>query len=101
MNVYYLDTDFMLHVENDGTMAEWADEMGFFDGKGQAFVEGYRVVPDGMTWKRSDGKIFKGLMIAPAKDVTVLTMAQMQEETDDVEVGATAENQETKVDMVP
>ena len=84
MNVYYLDADFMLHVENDGTMTEWADEMGFFDGKGQSFIEGYRVVPDGMTWKRSDGKMFKGLMIAPAKDVAVLTMAQLQEEMDDM-----------------
>ena len=82
MTTYYLDDDFMLHVENDGTMTAWVDEAGFFNGKGKTFVEGYRVVPEGMSWKRSDGRVFKGLMITPAKNHMELMMAQLQEEND-------------------
>lgn len=82
MTTYYLDNDFMLHVENDGTMTAWVDEAGFFSGKGKAFVEGYRVVPEGMSWKRSDERVFKGLMITPAKNHMELMMAQLQEEND-------------------
>lgn len=82
--IYYLDSDFMLHVQDDGTMTPWEDTEGFFDGKIQVFVEGYRVVPEGETWKRSDGQIFHGLMISPAKNHMELQLAQMTEEAEDM-----------------
>ena len=43
-------------------------ETDVFDGKCAAYIEGYRYVPEGEVWTRSDGAEFHGLMIAPAKD---------------------------------
>ena len=81
---YYLDSDFMLHLQNDGTMKPWEDTDGFFDGKAQVFIEGHRVVPEGEKWERADGQVFTGLMISPAKNYTELQLAQMAEEAEDM-----------------
>lgn len=48
----------------------------FFDGKCSAFIEGYRFVPAGHEWTRSDGVVFKGEMVAPWKDHVTLIAAQ-------------------------
>ena len=64
--IVYLDSDFRSHLTNDGTMK--AVETDFFDGKEKAFIEGYRFVPSGQEWTRSDGVVFSGEMIAPAKN---------------------------------
>lgn len=62
----YLDSDFVCHLENDGTMT--AVETDVFDGKCAAFIEGYRFIPTGKSWTRKDGVVFHGEMIAPAKN---------------------------------
>lgn len=62
----YLDSDYVCHLMDDGTMRE--AETDFFDGKCAAYIEGYRYVPEGEVWTRSDEAEFHGLMIAPAKD---------------------------------
>ena len=82
MKTYYLDTDFKVHVTDDGTMLPWEDEWGFFDGKCDAFIEGYRIVPKGSTWVRKDGVPFVGQMIAPWKEFRILQAAQEQYEAD-------------------
>jgi hypothetical protein len=74
MRTIYIDSDFKCHISNDGTMT--AVETDFFDGKCDAFVEGYRFVPAGETWARSDGEVFTGKMIAPWKDYHVLDGTQ-------------------------
>lgn len=66
MKTIYLDSEFICHLSNDGTMQEV--ETDVFDGKENAYIEGYRFVPEGQTWTRSDGVEFYGLMIAPAMD---------------------------------
>lgn len=78
--LYYLDDQRMAHVRQNeaGTLAPWGDTAGFFAGKCQAFVEGYRVVPDGQTWTREDGAAFSGLMIAPAADPNLLFAGQAE-----------------------
>ena len=76
----YIDNDCKCHIHDDGTMREV--ETTFFDGKCDAFVEGYRFVPDGEVWTRSDGEVFKGEMIAPWKDSKELESAQAQYERD-------------------
>lgn len=53
-----------------------AVETGFFDGKCDAFIEGYRLVPEGCMWTRADGAVFFGEMIAPALPSAVLEQAQ-------------------------
>ena len=62
----FLDSDFLCHIENDGTMLEV--ETNAFTGLTKAYIEGYRYIPEGKSWERSDGVVFNGLMIAPAKD---------------------------------
>lgn len=74
----YIDNDYKCHVSNDGTMREF--DVPFFDGKCAAFIEGYRYVPQGETWTRSDGVEFTGEMIAPAVDSRVLEAYQKQYE---------------------
>ena len=74
----YIDLDFKCHVVNDGTMS--AVETDAFEGKCDAFIEGYRFVPSGECWTRSDGVVFYGEMIAPWKDYAELDEAQRQYE---------------------
>ena len=66
MKTIYLDSEFVCHLSNDGTMQEVQTDV--FDGKADAYIEGYRFVPEGQTWTRSDGVQFQGIMIAPAMD---------------------------------
>ena len=59
----YIDSDFKCRTSNDGTMTEVKTD--FFNGKCQAFIEGYRFIPSGRKWTRADGTVFTGEMIAP------------------------------------
>lgn len=81
MRTIFVNTNtFECYVENDGTRI--AVETDAFDGKCDAFVEGYRYIPSGESWTRSDGVVFHGEMIAPYKDYALLEMAQsLYEET--------------------
>ena len=79
----YLDSDFRCHLMDDGTMREV--ETDFFDGKCAAYIEGYRYVPEGEVWTRSDGVVFHGEMIAPAEDYGALAKAQEQHELDEAQ----------------
>lgn len=78
MKTIYIDSEFKCHIANDGTMT--AVETDFFDGKCDAFVEGYRFIPSGASWIRSDGVVFHGEMIAPWKPYAVLDAAQREYE---------------------
>ena len=78
MKTIYLDSDYKCHISNDGTWS--AVETDFFDGKCDAFVEGYRFVPSGESWTRSDGVVFYGEMIAPWKPNSELDAAQREYE---------------------
>lgn len=78
MKTIYIDSDFKCHVADDGTMT--AVETDFFSGKCASFIEGYRFVPSGMTWTRSDGVEFHGEMITPLKDYSELDSAQREYE---------------------
>lgn len=80
MKTIYIDSDFKCHLADDGTMT--AIETTFFDGKCEAFIEGYRFVPSGESWTRNDGVVFHGEMVSPWKDYTKLTAAQEQYEKD-------------------
>lgn len=78
MKTIYIDSDYKCHVNNDGTMTEVQTD--FFDGKCSAYIEGYRFVPSGESWARSDGVVFRGEMIAPWKPYTELDTAQREYE---------------------
>lgn len=70
----YIDSDFRCHTSAGEGLAPVKVE--FFDGKCQRFIEGYRFVPAGQTWVRSDGVAFSGEMIAPAEDSRIPEAAQ-------------------------
>ena len=75
----YIDFNFKCHTENpDGMYRSF--EVEFFDGKCSAFIRGYRYVPAGESWTRSDGKVFHGEMIAPWSNYDKLDGAQSQYE---------------------
>ena len=74
MKIIYIDSDFKCHVTNDGTFT--SVETDFFTGKCDDFIEGYRFVPAGESWKRYDGIVFTGEMITPWKDYFELDEAQ-------------------------
>ena len=78
MKTIYLDSDFKCHISGDDTMT--AVETAAFDGKCDAYIEGYRFVPSGKTWVREDGVEFSGEMIAPWKPWQVLEEAQREYE---------------------
>ena len=74
----YIDSEFKCHPSNDGTMT--AVKTDAFDGKCDAYIEGYRFVPSGQTWTRADGVVFTGEMIAPWKPWAELDAAQREYE---------------------
>jgi hypothetical protein len=78
--VLYLDENYVAHAQQDEGAARtpWNDAAGFFAGKCAAYIEGYRVVPDGATWVREDGVEFAGPMIAPVVNPSVLLAMQAE-----------------------
>lgn len=70
----YIDNDFRCYTStaHDRLPAE----TDFFDGKCKRFIEGYRFIPAGQSWTRSDGTVFTGEMISPAEDSRILEAAQ-------------------------
>ena len=91
MRTIYIDSDFKCHTSNNGTMT--AVETDFFDGKCDAYIEGYRFVPGGKTWVREDGMEFSGEMIAPWKPWDELDKAQREYEREQY-AAVTAQNAE-------
>ena len=70
----YLDSEFRCYAE--AAEGRTAVETEVFDGKCRTLIEGYRFVPSGETWTRSDGTVFHGEMVAPWKDYSALAAAQ-------------------------
>lgn len=81
--IIYIDTDYKCHVTDDGTMR--AVETDYFNGKCPEYIEGFRIVPEGETWTRSDGVKFNGEMIAAWKDYALLQAAQKEYEAQEIE----------------
>lgn len=92
MRTIYIDSDFKCHTSNDGTyreviLSESAEK--FFANKCAAFIEGYRLKPEGETWVSEDGKVFSGgEMITPWKPYSELKATQAQYERDHAELQA-------------
>lgn len=71
----YIDSDFKCYTTNTKeSLREF--ETDFFDGKSSEFIEGFRFIPGGESWTRSDGVVFDGEMISPWKDWEELNAAQ-------------------------
>ena len=83
----YIDNDYKCHTApGEGRTAV---ETNAFDGKCRQYIEGYRFVPAGETWTREDGKVFRGEMVAPWRDYSLL--AELQALYEEEQAKATAE----------
>ena len=63
----YIDSDYKCYVS--AAEGRRAIETNEFDGKCPEWIESYRFVPEGDTWTREDGEVFKGEMVTPWKDL--------------------------------
>ena len=71
----YIDSNYKCYVSAaEGRRAKETNE---FDGKCPEWIESYRFVPEGETWMRGDGEVFKGEMITPWKDLSEAYTAQI------------------------
>lgn len=87
----YIDADYKCHTISGTGLT--AVETTAFDGKCTTYIEGYRFVPSGSTWTRSDGAIFQGEMVSPWKPWDELDAAQREYERDQY-AAVTAQNAE-------
>ena len=78
MRTIYIDLDFRCHVNDDGSLTPI--ETDVFDGKCDAYIEGFRFVPNGESWTRKDGAVFHGEMVSPWKHYSELDSAQREYE---------------------
>ena len=58
-----------------------AIETDLFDGRCDAYMEGYRLLLRGEQWRRPDGEVFCGEMCVPYKPYAQLQAAQTQYES--------------------
>ncbi len=75
MKTIYLNSDFQCSVSQKADTVQQV-ETSLFDGKCNAYIEGYRYLPAGQHWTREDGRQFCGEMAAPFKDSVYLDMVQ-------------------------
>ena len=61
MKTIYIDSDFMCHTTDDGTMTEV--QLDEFDDLCNNAIELMRYVPENETWTRSDGRVIHGIFI--------------------------------------
>lgn len=90
----YIDNDCKCHVSNDGTFTE-IEAPPELEGKCQAYIEGFRVKPEGYKFAREDGKVFgpEGYSVSPWRDLALLNEFQAQYEAQQAEAEAVkAEN---------
>ena len=75
----YTDEECKCHTANtDGTFQEF--DVPYFDNKCQSFIEGHRYCPEGGSYTREDGEIFRGGCVVPWKLYDRLDAAQAQYE---------------------
>ena len=70
----YIDSDYKCHVSAAAGFTP--TEIDAFNGKCPEWIESFRFVPDGETWTRKDGEVFKGKMLTPWKDLGEAYTAQ-------------------------
>lgn len=72
--IIYIDNDYKCYTTPaDGRVSIETDA---FNGKCKQYIEGYRLVPADETWKREDGQVFHGEMVAPWRDYELLAELQ-------------------------
>lgn len=78
----FIDSDCKCHVSNPDGMYTEIEAPELFNDKCTAYIEGFRVRPEGRTYTRDDGKVFgpEGFGISPWRDLELLEEFQAQYE---------------------
>ena len=63
----YIDSDYKCYVS--AAEGSRAIETDAFNGKCAEWIESYRFVPEGDTWVKENGEMFRGEMVSPWKDL--------------------------------
>lgn len=63
----YIDSDYKCYVS--AAEGRRAIETNEFDGKCPEWIESFRFVPEGETWVKENGEMFRGEMVSPWKDL--------------------------------
>lgn len=74
MTVYINPNNFQCFCNYQEGFIELDTEL--FEGKCAEYIEGYRLIPFGYNWRRKDGKIFKGQVMMPWRDIRELNEIQ-------------------------
>lgn len=74
----YIDANYKVHTTAGDGLTEI--ETDVFDGKCAAYIEGFRYIPPGSTWERSDGTVISNGMLAPWENIQILDAAQREYE---------------------
>lgn len=86
--IIYIDAECKCHVSNpDGIYTE-IEAPEQFIGKCPAYIEGFRVRPEGYTFVREDGVVFgpEGASVSPWKDSAELEKAQLEYEVEQLKI---------------
>lgn len=78
----YIDNDCKCHVSNPNGAYTAIESPPELEGKCAAYIEGFRVKPEGYTFAREDGKVFgpDGYSVSPWRDLALLNEFQAQYE---------------------
>lgn len=88
----YIDNEFRCYAMPADDLRE--QECSFFDGKSEKFINGYRYVPTGEVWTRSDGVQFTGEMISPIENPVILNLYETIDKQKDRNAKIVAANNE-------
>ena len=69
MKTIYIDSDFMCHTTDDGTMTEV--QLDEFDDLCNNAIELMRYIPENETWVRPDGRAIHGIFIQATDSVKI------------------------------
>ena len=78
MRIIYLDSEYMCHTNNDGTMR--SVETDVLDNYCDNALELVRFVPQDETWERPDGRIIHGIFVQETDGSKVFAYQRQYEE---------------------
>lgn len=69
MKTIYIDSDFMCHLEDDGTMIEIQTDV--FDSIVNDAIPYYRYIPQGYKWTDPQGRVLNGIFIQATNSIKI------------------------------
>lgn len=76
----FIDVDYKCHAKNPHGTYKEVEAPELFNGKCSTYIEGWRFIPEGETWKHSDGRVFHGEALTALRDTALLDEFQRQYE---------------------